>query len=137
MFDKLTSNMRLLEKSIGAAWVRNDVITQNLANVDTPGYKRKTVAFEEFLSDALDKSSFKGFKTDSRHIDIGGSNVESANSIVKLDNTSLSYRLDGNNVDAENENASLAKNAIKYNTLVQSLSSELKRVKLSISEGRR
>jgi flagellar basal-body rod protein FlgB len=137
MFDKLTSNMKLLEKSIGAAWLRNDVITQNLANVDTPGYKRKTVAFEEYLSDALDNSSFKGTKTDKRHIDIGGSNAESVSSRVQVDNSSLSYRLDGNNVDAENENASLAKNAIKYNALVQSLSSEIKRVKLSISEGRK
>lgn len=139
MFDRLTGSMRLLEKSINAAWVRNDVISQNLSNVDTPGYKRKDVAFEEYLNDAVNSNStsFKGFKTDPRHIDIGGTDIDSVSPNVVTDNNSLSYRLDGNNVDIENENAALAKNAIKYNALVQSLSSELKRVKLSIGEGRK
>lgn len=139
MFDRLTGSTKILEKSINAAWVKNDVISQNLSNVDTPNYKRKDVAFDEYLNDALDNSStsFKGFKTDPRHIDIGGSDIDSVNPNVVVDNTSLSYRLDGNNVDIETENAALAKNAVKYNVLVQSLSSELKRIKLSIGEGRK
>ena len=37
MFDKLTSNLRLREKALDAAWIRNEVIAQNIANVDSPG----------------------------------------------------------------------------------------------------
>jgi flagellar basal-body rod protein FlgB len=42
--------MDMLKRGLDAAWLRNDVISQNIANVDTPNYKRKEVRFEEFLN---------------------------------------------------------------------------------------
>ena len=137
MFEKLTGDYKVLEKSLDASWLRNETIAQNIANVDTPGYKRKTVAFEEYLSEAMDDSSFKGFTTDRRHIPIGGNSIESTEIMVQQDNSDLSVRLDGNNVDIESEMASLAKNEIKYNTLVQSLYTAYSRLKSVISEGRK
>ena len=137
MFDKLTSNYKVLEKALDAAWLRNEVISQNIANVDTPNYKKKTVAFEDYLNDAMNDSSFKGFTTDKRHIQIGGGSIDSVNIKVTQDNKDTSYRLDGNNVDIESEMASQAKNDIKYNTLIQSLNTGYKRIKSVISEGRK
>lgn len=137
MLEKLTSHLNLREKALDAAWTRNEVIAQNIANVDTPGYKKKTLAFEEYLEDALDKDGFKGFTTDNRHIQIGGGSLENAKIKITTENKNLSTRLDGNNVDIENEMASLAKNDIRYNTLTQSISGGFRRLKSVISEGRK
>ncbi|HOA55442.1 MAG: flagellar basal body rod protein FlgB [Acetivibrionales bacterium] len=136
MFDKLTTNLKLREKALDAAWIRNEVIAQNIANVDTPGYKKSTVAFEEYLQSASQKSGFKGNTTDSRHIPIGRSNDNARIRIVK-DNRNLSTRLDGNNVDIEVEMAEMAKNNIRYNTLIQSISNSYQRIRTVINEGRR
>lgn len=117
--------------------VENKVITQNIANIDTPGYKRKTVKFEQFLS-RYQKEGFKGLKTHTRHIDIDGkSNLDNLNAEIAVDNSHLSSRLDGNNVDIESETALMAENAIRYNVLAQNINSGLKRIKTVINEGRR
>lgn len=137
MLEKLSSHLNLREKALDAAWTRNEVIAQNIANVDTPGYKKSTVAFEEYLDDALDKGGFKGFTTDKRHIPIEGGSLENAKIKITKEYNNLSTRLDGNNVDIESEMASLAKNDIRYNTLVQSISGGYQRLKSVISEGRK
>lgn len=137
MFNKLTSNYKPLEKALDAAWLRNEVISQNIANVDTPNYKKKTVAFEEYLNDALDGGGFKGNTTDRRHFQIGGSDFDSVDIKVTQDNAGTSYRIDGNNVDIESEMASQAQNDIKYNTLIQGLNKGYKRIKSVIAEGRK
>ncbi|HEX2947145.1 MAG TPA: flagellar basal body rod protein FlgB [Clostridia bacterium] len=137
MFEKLTDHLKLREKSLDAAWVRNEVIAQNIANVDTPGYKRKSVAFEQYLNEAIDKGGFKGNTTDSRHIQIGAGSADNVSVRVTSDYSNLSTRLDGNNVDIEKEMADSAKNDIRYNTLVQSVSDSYKRLMSAITEGRR
>ncbi|MGE5614477.1 MAG: flagellar basal body rod protein FlgB [Bacillota bacterium] len=137
MFEKLTGSLRLREKALDAAWLRNEVIAHNIANVDTPGFKKSTVEFEEHLENALGSGSFKGFTTDSRHIKIGSGDADSVKIRVTKNYRNLSTRLDGNNVDIDSEMASLAKNNIRYNTLVQSISSGYQRLLSVISEGRK
>lgn len=136
MFEKLTNHIKLREKTLDATWLRNEVIAQNIANVDTPGYKKSTVAFEEYLDNVMDSSSFKGNTTDSRHIPIGKSDADTVRIRVTRKYENLSTRLDGNNVDIETEMAELAKNDIRYNTLVQSVNKEYSRLKSVIREGR-
>ncbi len=135
MFDKLTNHLQLREKALDAAWLRNEVIAQNIANVDTPGYKRSTVSFEEYLDSASKKSGFNGNTTNSKHINFGNSNDNAKIKITK-DNKNLSTRLDENNVDVETEMASLAKNDIRYNALVQSISGSYQRIMNVIKEGK-
>lgn len=137
MFDKISNNLRILEKSLDASLMRNEVIAQNIANVDTPNYKKKTVRFEEYLANAINDSTFKGTKTNSRHIDIGGSNIGTVNARITQEYNDLSTRLDGNNVDIEEEMAAMAENNLRYNTMIQSVSSGYKRLKSVISEGRK
>lgn len=136
MFDKLTNRLGLREKALDAAWVRNEVISQNIANVDTPGYKKSSVTFEEYLESAGQKNGFKGNTTDSRHIRIG-KDSNNARIRVTKDHKNLSNRLDGNNVDIEVEMAEMAKNDIRYSTLVQSISGAYQRIRSVINEGRR
>lgn len=137
MLDKVSNNLSILEKSLDASLLRNEVIAQNIANVDTPGYKKRTVKFEEYLSAALKGSNFKGFRTQSKHIPVGGDSIDSVDIKVQQDYKELSMRIDGNNVDIEAEMADMAKNSIRYNTMIQSLNAGYKRLKSVISEGRK
>jgi len=137
MLDKLLGSTKVMEKALDATWLRNEAISQNIANVDTPGYKKKTVKFEEYLNEATDGSSFKGLRTDNRHIPIGSDSIDNVEIQVTEDNSSTSMRIDGNNVDIDSEMASMAKNSIQYNTLAQRLSGKYKSILSVISEGRK
>jgi flagellar basal-body rod protein FlgB len=127
----------LQAKAIEGTKLRHEAIVTNIANTNTPNYKRKTVQFEEFLSDALDSQSFKGATTDSRHIQIGASNIKDVNILVTEDNKSANMKIDGNNVDIDSEMALLAKNEIKYNALIQNISGQFTKLKSAINEGRK
>lgn len=134
MLNGLTDNTYILEKSLDATWKRNEVISNNIANVDTPNFKRSNVSFEGELNKALDCNTFDLNTTDKRHISLKNSDLSIQ---VNQDASSLQYRLDGNNVDIESEMADMAKNSIRYNTLIQKVSSEYKKLKYVISEGKR
>lgn len=137
MIGKLYENSNLLEKSLNAAWTRNGTIVQNLANVDTPNYKRKDVAFEQLLTESLNKTKLEGNVTDKRHIAINNNNIDKIQPATTQENSDTSMRIDGNNVDIDSEMANLAKNSIKYNTLIQLINNGYSKVKSVISEGRR
>jgi len=115
----------ILEKALDAAWLRNEVISNNIANVDTPGYKRKTVKFEEFLNNELKNSK----------ISKGQTKLQSPDIVVATDYSTLSYRSDGNNVDIENEMAELAANTLRYNVLVQKMNGDFQNLRRVIRGG--
>ena len=126
MLQNILFSKNNLEKAVDASWLRNEVISNNIANVDTPGYKRKTVKFEEFLSSEMKTSK----------IDNGQTQLNSSEIIVSEDYTSLSYRADGNNVDIENEMAEMATNTLRYNTLIQKMNGEFQNLRNVIRGGR-
>ena len=136
MIQNLYGKSSILEKSLNASWARNDVISQNLANVDTPKYKRKDIAFEEFLNDSMGRTSLEGNVTDKRHIAINTRDVNKVEPTLVEDNSDSSMRIDGNNVDIDSEMANLAKNQIKYNALIQMINSNYSKIKSVIKEGR-
>jgi len=114
--------INVLGKAADASWTRNEVIANNIANVDTPGYKRKDVQFESYLTSALAGDN----SLDSRVADV---NLSTLDAKVYTDSASLSYRLDGNNVDIDTESASLAENQIHYYALLDSMTQEFSRLK--------
>ncbi len=107
----------VLDKAADASWMRNEAISNNIANVNTPGYKRQDVSFEEELKHALKANKYESL--DKKVSDIDLDHIEGR---VYTDSANYSYRLDGNNVDIDNENVELASNQIKYNALIQSIS---------------
>lgn len=111
--------VRILDKAADASWLRNEAISNNIANVDTPGYKRQEVAFESVLQKALGNNRYQS-------MDSKVSQAKSKNLDVRTytDYSSYSYRLDGNNVDIENENVMLAENQLKYQGLLTSIKQE-------------
>ncbi len=116
--------INVLDKAADASWIRNEAISNNIANVDTPGYKRQDVAFESELEKAL--TSVKYNTMDDK---VGNLSLNRLNPRTYTDYDSFSYRLDGNNVDIETENVILAKNQIKYEGLMQSITQEFTNLK--------
>jgi len=130
------SNTKVLEKALDATWLRNETISHNIANADTPGFKRKAVKFEDELEAAIMQRGVQGNRTRQSHMDIGRSSLNRVNAEV-FSPSGTAMREDGNNVDIEAEMASLANNTVMYNYLVQKLTREFQRIRNVIMEGRR
>ena len=121
--------IRVLDKAADASWLRNEAISHNLANIDTPGYKRKDVEFESILKEALGKSRFES--TDAKVASLKNRDLRAK---IYTDRASYSYRIDGNNVDVDNENAMLAENQIKYQGLITCINQEFSNLKLAMQK---
>lgn len=118
--------VNVLNKAADASWIRNEAISNNMANVDTPGYKRQDIQFAGELERALKKSRYN--KTmDEKISDIKTSELKPR---TYKDHENFSYRLDGNNVDIDTENAMMAKNNLTYNGLIQSINDEFTLLKM-------
>lgn len=133
MINDLFNNVNMLQKGLDASWLRNQVITNNIANVDTPGFKASSVEFESRFKQALaaQDGGFAAKTTRKEHYDFTGEPSGVTPAVVQ--DTSTSYRMDGNNVDIDYENVELAKNTIYYNELVQQVSSEFDRLNTAIN----
>lgn len=114
--------IKLLEKLIDVSAVRHRVIANNMANVNTPGYKRLEVSFENELKAALNGNSTKDISLVQPKV------------VVSKDPGTM--RNDGNNVTMEGEVSSLVKNALTYNIYVQLLSKKFAALKTAIGGGR-
>lgn len=111
--------INVLDKAADASWLRNEAISNNIANASTPGYKRQDVAFESELQKALGTNRYESM--DSK---VAGVKTSRLKPRPYTDSADYSYRLDGNNVDIENENVMLAENQLKYQGLLTSVSQE-------------
>ena len=123
--------VNVLKKAADASWKRNEVIANNIANVSTPGYKRKDSQFENYLRREL----MKDYSTDDDlNRRVANVDLDRLGTRVYTDQSELSYRLDGNNVDINTENANLAENQIRYYTLLNSMTQEFSRIKSVLSK---
>ena len=118
--------VNLLKSAADASWTREEVLTNNIANVDTPNYKRQDVEFSSFLANALQRS---GMSTSSLTQRVNIVNYNDLSIRTYTDNSTLSYRTDGNNVDLSTENVELASEQINYNALIDSMNNEFSRFK--------
>lgn len=119
--------MNVLNKAASASWEREQLISNNIANADTPGYKRRDLDFESTLESELGKSKYVSLDDKVANI-----HMDHLNAKTYIDNDSYSYRLDGNNVDPEQENVELASETIRYLGLTNSISQEISRYKTVI-----
>ena len=116
--------INVLDRAADAAWQRNEAISNNIANVDTPGYKRQDVAFESVLQQALGNNRYESMDDKVANVDLSRLRGR-----AYLDYANYSYRLDGNNVDIENENVMLAENQLKYQGLISSINQKFTNLK--------
>lgn len=133
---------RVLENAMRASGLRHEVIAHNLANVDTPGYKRSEVLFQDKLAAALavaqnGDDQLKGTRTNGRHLPIGDIPLPGdviGETVVRAE---TSLRADGNNVDLDAEMVKLSENTMLYQALAQLVKGKLAGLRSAITEGRR
>ncbi|MDO5294004.1 MAG: flagellar basal body rod protein FlgB [bacterium] len=113
--------VNVLDKAADACWTRNSLLANNIANVSTPNYKRQDVSFESQLSTALKSNTVLDQA-------VNNMNLDSITPTVYTDQSSYSYRTDGNNVDIDVEEANYAENQIKYNAVLDSITQEFQRI---------
>ena len=119
--------INVLEKTCDASWTRNSLISNNIANTDTPGYKRQDVDFESALKRELGSSKYIPLDKKVRGLnsDLSGLDVS-----TYTDSSNYSYRLDRNNVDVDTEQVELASEQLRYEMLTTSINEEFNRMKL-------
>lgn len=118
---------QLLQNALQASSLRQQVYANNIANADTPGFKRSDVQFENVLQGVLQS---------------GGNSLDSINasqalSVVPQITTDTSSTIDnnGNNVNVDDEMVSIAQNQLRYNILTQDLQERLARLHTAITGG--
>lgn len=116
--------INVLDKAADASAFRNQLIANNIANQDTPGFKRQDVNFEAQLTKAMRASKY-----DSIDAKVSNLRMKSLDPKQYTDYGDFSYRLDENNVDPEQEQVYLAQNRLKYQGLMSSLTSEFANLK--------
>ncbi|PHV71736.1 flagellar basal body rod protein FlgB [Sporanaerobium hydrogeniformans] len=114
---ELFSDINVMNRALDATVLKHTVISNNISNVDTPGYKRQDVEFERLLAQEINK---KG---------INNLNETELKPRVYEDKSGYSYRLDGSNVDIDTEMAEEAKVVARYNVLTVRAAAQLNRFK--------
>ena len=117
------SYINVLDKAADASWTRENLIANNIANADTPGYKRQDIDFQSVLKNEL--SNYKYMNLDQK---MEAVDLSKLNASVYTDHGHYSYRLDRNNVDIDTEQVELASEQIKYQALTQSITAEFQRL---------
>ena len=109
--------VNVLDKAADASWSRENILTNNIANVNTPGYKRKDLNFENTLKTELGRC---------KHESLDFSRL---NPSVYVDSSNYSYRLDGSNVDIDTEEVELASEQIRYQGITAGINGQFDRMR--------
>lgn len=114
----IPAQLDVLQGLLRVSEQRHRVIGQNIANVNTPGYRRHDVSFEDAVKKVLlstSGESLRGFEPEVHEVE------------------GLPSRADGNNVDIDREMGELSKNSLLYQTLAQVLASRLGTMRSAIT----
>ena len=120
--NSMLSQNRILGAGMNAAMIRNEVISNNIANADVMNFRRSVVEFEPFLARAVDNFRRTG------NLDLTRTSPR-----VRQVNDGFTYRVDGNNVDPLAQQAELYQNSLRYDVLSNSLMSNYRRINAALS----
>lgn len=124
MITGIDKSINLLEKMLNVSATKHKVIANNIANINTPGYKKLEVSFAEQLEKVIKDTSANKFDTFQPKI------------VVSKDDTNGTVRNDGNNVDMDKEVSALMKNTLSYSVYTQLLAKKMELVKSAIENSR-
>jgi flagellar basal-body rod protein FlgB len=127
-----TPTGRSLERAMNFSAARAEVLTQNIANANTPNYKRMDVDFSAILAATMAEKQTPLAKTNPKHFDNSTPGVAKPRIIT---DSSTAERFDGNNVDVEFEMAQIAENSMYFQSLSLMWKKEMSKLKMAI-EGR-
>ena len=127
-------NLEMLTREMNVTTLRQSVIANNIANTNTPNFKRSDVNFESQLKRALDSEKaaqpFPQYITDPRHIAFDKPMDWRQVQPVRVLDYLTESKNNGNNVDIEQEGMSFLNSQLMYTTLAQVISSEFQRVNI-------
>ena len=123
-----------LAASLNFRQMRQELISANIANAETPGYKSKRLDFEDALSRALDVDGQESLITgDDQHFDVGSGGFSNIEPEIYDDPNGMVSE-DGNTVDRDDEMAKMAENKILFDASVKLLNKKLGLLKYAISD---
>ena len=130
-----TSTLDIGSRALSAASLRHEVLSNNIANVNTPNFNRSHVRFEDLLKQelGLDRDPLmKVVRTHDRHLPIAFHGK--VRPVIEQD-AGTNMRLDGNNVDIDIEMAEVAKNQLYYSALATAVGGHISKLKSVITSG--
>ncbi len=119
-----STSLALLQQSLNATYQKIQVNTENIANVDTPGYKAKYVTFEEELQRKLSDLSDGAKPSEVREAILSTQ--------PQINVTTETERLDGNSVQLDAEEVELARNQLQYQYLTRLITDQYSRLQMAI-----
>ena len=130
-----------LEAAIDARNRNQTVITSNLANADTPGYRAKELDFERSLAAVIEAKTGPGAaelaQTTSGHLGVDGVNDNRVGRVIETAYDANAVGLDGNTVNRDSEGTKMAENQILYRASTRAIARNFALVRYAISEGGR
>ncbi len=126
------TTIQALAASLKFREMRNNLISSNVANAETPGYKAKKIDFEDALARAINLDKLQNLNTqDERHFNVGGGGFSNLQPEVYEDPNGVVSE-DGNTVDVASEMALMAENKILYDAAVQLLNKKMGMMKYAV-----
>ena len=124
MMDLYGNGLLLGEKTLDSLWMRQNLTMNNIANVDTPGFKSQYMTFENELARKI-QSALSVKKTSMKNVARAIENMRPSVHTTLNEST----RLHENNVDMDQEQVELARTAYEYQFMISSVSSDLSRLR--------
>lgn len=126
-----------LSRGMTAATMRQEVISNNIANVNTPNFRKSGVNFEEALAKELYGEDTGGklqmIRTREKHLPADKTPIHAVPTVVEDDTTIM--RTDDNNVDIDVEMSSLLKNQLYYNAMATQIRGHFTKLRNVITSG--
>lgn len=120
----------IMQRALDGSWNRHEILANNVANAETPGYKRVEYDFQKQLLKEFSKVDAPRI-TDARHL-LG---TTGRGTFTEQDLSSITA--DGNSVDIDKEMGEVATNTLYYEAVSAQLTSYLGLLRKAITEGRR
>jgi flagellar basal-body rod protein FlgB len=125
--------LKALAAAVKFREMRQEIISSNIANAETPGYKAKRLDFEAALARALDVDGEMGMKVeDGKHYDVGSGGFDNLQPELYEDPNGIVSE-DGNTVDREAEMVRMAENKVMYDALIQLMNKKVGLMKYTIA----
>lgn len=121
-----------LERGLNYSSAKQKVISQNIANSDTPNYKAKEISNTNSFGTEL-QSAIQSYRTDERHFDF---KMREKNTFPTVNQENVQYNNNGNSVDVDKEMTDLASNQIYYNALSERLAGKFNSLENVIRGGK-
>ncbi len=133
-----STNFNYLSRAMTAASIRQEVISNNIANVNTPNFRKTSVNFEDLLAQEIygkpkKEGQLEMARTHNKHLPVVERRINAEPTIVEEATTTM--RTDNNNVDIDIEMANLAKNQIYFNALATQLGNYVTKMRNAITSG--